>query len=89
MARYTFELFPGAKDEINPSLNSVILGNGSSTSSIGTIATESPSAKAVSIFGDAAEQEQDDELSDAAQGSVLDRKLSLESVLRSLYVGRM
>ena len=90
VARYTFELFPRAKDEMVPILDSVILGNGSSASSIGTIATESPSAKAVSKSANAAEQEQHvPEPSDAEQASILDRKLSLESVLRSLYVGRM
>lgn len=85
VARYTTELFPSVKAEVEYISGQMALPNGLSTSPMGASAAKSISDEPAAPRGDAGDGKQDDpELPGSTQASMLDRKLSLESVLRSL-----
>jgi hypothetical protein len=83
LARYAIESFPGADADV-VSIDSGVLPNGSSASPMGDTPAESTSADPLPTEDALRKKQGDPQVSDAPQASSLDRKLSLESVLRSL-----
>lgn len=83
LARYAIESFPGVDADV-VSMDSGVLSNGSSASPMGDTTAESASADPLPTEDALRRKKSDPQVSGAPQVSSLDRKLSLESVLRSL-----